>query len=101
MDVRAATSRAGDLGHEIIHGLAIGNSFGVVVAGLGYIRLRHAAARVAGAQASAPVIRARIQETVENRQVSDVITAVKVITYEIGAAKTGAAVETARERRAT
>jgi hypothetical protein len=101
LDVRPASSRVGDLGNEIMHGLAIGNSFGVVVAGLGYMRLRHAVARVAGAQASAPVIRARIQVTVENRQVSDVITAVKVITYGIGAAKTGAAVKAARERRAT
>jgi hypothetical protein len=41
--------------------------------------------------------------TVENLQVSGVITlaAVKMTTYEIGAAKTGAAMEAARERRAT
>ena len=40
--------------------------------------------------ANASVLRACFQVTVEN-QVSGVITAVKLTTYEIGAAKTGAA----------
>jgi hypothetical protein len=56
--------------------------------------------RVTGAQGSASVFRTRIEVAVENRQVSGVITAVKMTTYGRGAAKTGAAVEAARERRA-
>jgi hypothetical protein len=58
------------------------------------------AGRVAGAQGGAAVLRARIEDTVENRQVSGVTIAVKM-TYGRGAAKTGTAVEAARERRTT
>jgi len=62
--------------------------------------LSTAAGRLAGAQGGVTVLRARIEVTVENRQVSGVITAVKV-TYGRGTAKTGTAVEAARERRTT
>jgi len=62
--------------------------------------LSTAAGRVAGAQGGAAVLRARIEVTVENRQVSGVITAVKM-TYGRATAKPGKAVEAARERRTT
>jgi hypothetical protein len=42
-----------------------------------------------------------MEVTVEKRRLSGVITTAKMTTYGRGAAKTGTAVEAARERRAT
>ena len=88
----------------LISGILVLGVLGLGRLGLGRMSVGPALSRVttavAGAQGSASVLRARIEVTVDNRQVSGVITVVKMTTYERGAAKTGAAVEAARERRA-
>jgi len=56
---------------------------------------------VAIVQGIPAILRARVEVAVEDLQVSRVITAEKATTYGRGTARTGAAAEAARRRRAT